>query len=143
MNPYETDPSKIPASDLYIGELAFGRYTPEEGEFKPDPRHISNRSDQSSAYWDTVLDKCTPEVRIYESMDRGRDVFALGAIIVKSNHLKPIEESDTYDRTFADRNEIEAIALVRKNVPDCRVPSIYFAGMVCLSIEMLVFCNNR
>lgn len=132
MNPYEADPSKIPATDLYADIPLYGRYYPKPDDFRVDPQHVNSPATDSLRYWASVVRRCTDENRIYPADEGGRDVFVLGSVIVKSSHLHP-REGATYpeiDFSYADANEIEAIGLAKIVLKDIQVPEIYFAGKV-------------
>lgn len=133
-NPYEADAAKIPETDRYQDLPCFGRYLPRADDFKPDRRYFNSTSTKSRRYWASVLKLCDESVRIYDNQDGGRDVFALGSVIVKSSHLKALDQGRDY--SYADANEVKAVALAREVVKDIRVPCIYFASKVrlCLSI---------
>lgn len=77
---------------------------------------------------------CDADTRIYENQDGGRDVFALGSVIIKSSHLKSTLEGRRAcrDYSFADANEVKATALVRDVLLDVAVPEILFADKVCV-----------
>ncbi|KAF1951109.1 hypothetical protein CC80DRAFT_597743 [Byssothecium circinans] len=132
MNPYEADPEKIPSTDRYADVPMYGRYLPRSADFTPDAKHINCTTPESLEYWSTVLDKCTESNRIYENQDGGRDVFALGSVIVKSSHLKAIRQGrrSHRDYSYADANEVEAIAIARKVLGSVKVPRVYFAAKV-------------
>ena len=132
MNPYEADPEKIPDTDRYQDVPLYGRYLPRSDDFKPNPSHINSTSPESIQYWESVLCLCNPGNRIYENQDGGRDVFALGSVIVKSSHLKKILDGRRAHRDYslADANEAEATALVREHVRSMKVPKIYFSNEV-------------
>ncbi len=89
---------------------------------------------QSVQYWESALQLCTPDVRIYDNEDGGRDVFALGRVIIKSSHLKHILQGRRSERdySFADANEVRAVAQVADVLKDTgiQVPHIFFAGKV-------------
>lgn len=129
-NPYEADPEKIPPTDPYREEPFYGRYLPRPTDFKPEPAHIRSSSPDSVAYWQSVLSQCTVENRIYENETGGRDVFALGSVIVKATHLK---QNHGRDYALADANEVAATELARPVLDKLgiKVPQIYFAGKVC------------
>ncbi|KAI1466425.1 uncharacterized protein F4812DRAFT_460697 [Daldinia caldariorum] len=130
MNPYESDPSKIPSTDRYADVPLYGRYSPRPTDFKPDAKHINVTTQESLNYWSTVLAQCTEHNRIYENDEGGRDVFALGSVIIKSSHLKPnLEGRRAYrDYSYADANEAEAIRLARNVLGDIKVSKVYFAS---------------
>jgi hypothetical protein len=132
MNPYEAHPAKIPSTDRYTDVPFYGRYFPQPDDFRPDPQHINSTTPESISYWLSVLKRCDPSVRLYENTDGGRDVFALGSVIVKSTHLKEKLEGRRAERDYslADANEVEATALARRVLGSVRVPQIYFAGKV-------------
>ncbi|KAF7557466.1 hypothetical protein G7Z17_g671 [Cylindrodendrum hubeiense] len=125
INPYETDPAKIPESDLYADVPQFGRYLPRPDDFVPDPQHINSTTPESIDYWLSVLSRCMAEFRIYENEPGRRDVFAFGSVIVKSAHLK---EEPLHDYTLVDENEAVVLSLAKQALGDIRVPRIYFSG---------------
>ncbi|KAI1179270.1 hypothetical protein F4777DRAFT_575300 [Nemania sp. FL0916] len=127
MNPYEADPEKIPKDDLYADDPFYGRYLPRSTDFKPDAKHINSTTPESLSYWSTVLAQCTAANRLYEADAGGRDVFALGSVIVKSSHLK---ETPSRDYSYADANEVEVIPLAKGVLNDIKVPQVYFAAKI-------------
>lgn len=138
MNPYEADPAKIPASDSYADIPQHGRYLPTPTDFTPDTTHAHSTSADSLQYWESVLSQCTASNRIYENETGGRDVFALGAAIVKSSHLKA---AASRDYALADANEVQATNMAAPKLHEIsvRVPQIYFAGRV----KSLLSFQNR
>ncbi|KNG86574.1 hypothetical protein ANOM_003849 [Aspergillus nomiae NRRL 13137] len=82
---------------------------------------------EAMQYWESVLSLCEGSTQIYPADEGGRDVFALGNVIVKSSHLHGTQE---IDYSFADANEVKAIPVARKVLRDIRVPEIYFAGKI-------------
>ncbi|KAJ5606078.1 hypothetical protein N7510_008859 [Penicillium lagena] len=116
-NPYEADPKEIPATDLYA-DVPF--------------MHVNSQTTDSLKYWASVLSLCTRYNRIYPADDGGRDVFALGSVIVTSSHLHAREGAQytEIDFSYADANEVRAIALAKTVLKDVKVPEIYFAGKV-------------
>jgi hypothetical protein len=132
MNPYESSPNRIPSTDRYADVPLYGRYFPSPTDFRPDTKHVNSTTSESIEYWSTVLQKCTEINRIYENQDGGRDVFALGTVIIKSSHLKNTLEGrkSHRDYSYADANEVEAISLARKVLGSIKVPQVYFAAKV-------------
>ncbi|QPG95232.1 hypothetical protein C2857_007876 [Epichloe festucae Fl1] len=59
--------------------------------------------------------------------DEGRDVFAIGSVIVKSSHR---HQDATVDYSYADANEVQAIAIAKSVLKGVRVPDIYFSGKI-------------
>lgn len=139
MNPYETDPEKIISTDLYADIPLYGRYCPKPDDFRLDPQHVNSHSADSRKYWASVLNLCNNAVMIYPADEGGRDVFALGSVIVKSSHLhaRAGVECSEINFLYADANEIEAITLARGVLKDIRVPEIYFSGkVISLNVEI-------
>ncbi|KAF4982960.1 hypothetical protein FZEAL_1530 [Fusarium zealandicum] len=97
----------------------------------PPPEHINSESSESLAFWQTVLSRCDSSNLVYKNEldDDGRDVFALGSVIIKSGHL---HETRTRDYSWNDKNEVVADALAQKPLAELgiKVPEIYFAGKV-------------
>lgn len=135
MNPYEACADNIPDTDRYIAEPLYGRYAPRADDFVPDKRHVNSTSPESLEYWTSVIEQCDASIRVYDNIDGGRDVFALGTVIIKSSHLKEKLQGRRAQRdySFADKNEVEATALARRALGDVKVPQIYFASKVCLN----------
>ncbi|KAJ5551249.1 hypothetical protein N7461_005947 [Penicillium sp. DV-2018c] len=132
MNPYATDPDDIPPSDLYSDLPLYGRYRPKPDDFRIDRQHVNSHSADSLAYWASIIDLCDQSARIYPADDGGRDVFALGSIIIKSSHLHT-PRSTKYteiDYSYADANEIQAIAIAKNVLKDVKLPEIYFTGKI-------------
>ncbi|KAI1411209.1 hypothetical protein F5Y13DRAFT_165947 [Hypoxylon sp. FL1857] len=130
MNPYEADPTKIPATDLYANVPIYGRYKPCPDDFVPSPPPGPSTNDDVIRYWERViLDKCTQANRMYE-VEGWRDVFALGSVIVMSSHLsvKPPEK----EHALRDANDQAAIAVVGDCLREVgvQVPTVYFQGKI-------------
>lgn len=124
MNPYETNSDHIPSTDSYADVPLYGRYSP-----KPDDFRVHLQQTKSQPYWTSVIELCNESVRIYPADEGGRDVFALGSVIVKPNHLHDTKE---IDYSYADANEVHAIDVARDLFKDTiREPEIYFAGKIC------------
>ena len=132
MNPYEANPDKIPPDDQYADLPLYGRYHPRADDFQPRPEHTNSSTAESLEYWASVLALCDASVRIFDDQAGGRDVFALGGVIIKSGHLNAHSTGRraTRDYSYADANEVKATDLARKLLKDVRVPKIYFAGKV-------------
>lgn len=135
MNPYTTEPEHIPSTDLYADVPLYGRYRPKPGDFCVKPEHIGSQSSDATQYWESVVSLCDESTRIYPADEGGRDVFALGSVIVKSSHLHDTPE---IDYSFADANEVEAISIAKNVLGNIRVPKIYFAGKVMI-LEVLSY----
>ncbi|TQN72490.1 hypothetical protein CSHISOI_03078 [Colletotrichum shisoi] len=134
MNPFASRPEEIPDTDQYVDVPFYGRYFPTPDDFRIDTQYVNSQSARSLQYWASVLGLCDQSVRIYPADEGGRDVFALGSIIIKSSHLhEGVDGRHTeIDYSYADANEIQAIALARSVLRDMnvRVPQIYFAGKI-------------
>jgi hypothetical protein len=87
MNPYEANPDRIPPTDLYADVPLYGRYFPKADDFRVDLQHVNSHTPDALRYWTSVVALCNEAVRIYPADEGGRDVFALGTVIVKSSHL--------------------------------------------------------
>ncbi|KAL4895860.1 kinase-like domain-containing protein [Aspergillus ambiguus] len=127
MNPYVTEPEHIPATDLYADVPLYGRYRPKPGDFSVTPEYIGCQSSDAMRYWESVVILCDKSTRIYPADEGGRDVFALGNVIVKSSHLHNTQE---IDYSFADANEVNAISIAEDILRNIRVPKIYFSGKI-------------
>ncbi|KAI0806366.1 hypothetical protein GGR55DRAFT_201072 [Xylaria sp. FL0064] len=132
MNPYTSNPDDIPASDNCAEVPFYGRYFPRSDDFRVDPQHVNSQSVDSLQYWASVVGLCNESVRIYPADEGGRDVFALGSVIVKSSHLHKTRDGrpTEIDYSYADANEVQAVAIAKSVLKDVRVPEIYFAGKI-------------
>lgn len=132
MNPYTTNPDDIPATDLYADVPLYGRYFPRQDDFHVDLQHVNSLSTASLQYWASVVGLCNESVRIYPADEGRRDVFALGSVIVKSSHLHDPGNGQIkeVDFSYADANEVQAIAIAKNILKDIRVPDIFFASKV-------------
>lgn len=106
MNPYVTEPDQIPPTDRYADDPDYGRYKPKPDDFQIDPQHVSSQAPGSFRYWVSVLDLCNESNRVYPADEGGRDVFALGSIIVKSSHLHG--QGKEIDYSYADANGVSS-----------------------------------
>ncbi|KAM5346999.1 hypothetical protein ACJ41O_010004 [Fusarium nematophilum] len=128
VSPYETDPSRIPETDRYADIPLYGRYGPAADDFRPQPEHINSTSPQSLKYWEGVLSLCGDSNLAYKNEldDHGRDVFALGSVIVKSGHL---HKPPTRDYSYNDKNEVAAVALARRPLEELGIKRIPGVGL--------------
>lgn len=131
MNPYASRPEDIPATDSYADLPCYGRYFPRPDGFHVNLEHVNCDSPVSLQYWTTVIDLCDESTMIYPADEGGRDVFALGNIIVKSSHL---HKEGEMDYSYADSNEVKAITIARDALEELKIraPVIYFHGKVCV-----------
>ncbi|KAI0873272.1 hypothetical protein GGS24DRAFT_464348 [Hypoxylon argillaceum] len=132
MNPYESNPDKIPTTDLYADTPLYGRYFPRPDDFQVNSEHVGSHSQDALQYWSSVIGLCTESIRIYPADEGGRDVFALGSVIIKSSHLHETKDGQIaeIDYSYADANEIEATAIARNVLNHIRLPKIYFSGKI-------------
>lgn len=133
MNPYISNPNHIPKADPYADVPLYGRYFPRPDDFRVDIQHVNSSSEESLQYWATVVGLCTESNLIFPA-DEGRDVFAVGSVIVKSSHR---HQDATIDYSGADANEVQAIAIAKSALKGVRVPNIYFSGKVHCSYRLL------
>ncbi|KAK6344571.1 hypothetical protein TWF718_006531 [Orbilia javanica] len=135
MNPYEADPTKIPATDPYADVPLYGRYLPQENDFHPETCHIRSFTPEALSYWKSILERLDSSNLLYEDpSDDGRDIFALGRIIIKSSHMK--HKMPVRQYSVSDQNELAATALVRDtlNRMGVEVPEILFLGKVSIAL---------
>lgn len=139
MNPYLSNPDDIPASDQYADLVSYGRYLPRPNDFRVLATQINSQSAASLKYWASVLGLRDDSNMICPGIDDGRDVFALGSVIVKSNHLHHTSDEQQHhateiDYSYADANEMQAIGLARTVLTQVKTPEIYFSGKVCIDL---------
>ncbi|VUC20912.1 unnamed protein product [Clonostachys rosea] len=126
---YATEIADIPKGDRYADIPLYGRYGPKCDDFKPLTQHVNSSAPESLRYWEDVLSRLGDSNIVYKNEldEDGRDVFALGTLIIKSGHL---HAAPTRDYSLNDANEVAAIDLARKPLGelDIAVPDIYFTG---------------
>jgi len=142
MNPYVSNPDNIPATDRYVDVPCYGRYSPKSDDFHVSLRYLNSQDADSLQYWASVVDLCNESNGIYPADEGGRDVLALGSIIIKSSHLhEPRDGQHTdIDYSYADANKVKAVAIAKRVLRDVRVPAIYFAGKVPVLSDCLAMC---
>ncbi|KAK7534221.1 uncharacterized protein J3D65DRAFT_477718 [Phyllosticta citribraziliensis] len=106
----------------------------------PDFNVANSDSPAARAYWDEVLDLCTPATLIHAPLGYdddidggeliGRFIYAVGNVVVKTGVMSGKEvqvKRKNYDGV--DQNEVEAVALVKKKCGNAvPVAEILFAG---------------
>ncbi|KAJ5158683.1 uncharacterized protein N7500_008334 [Penicillium coprophilum] len=117
MNPYIADPDHIPPADLYADLPLHGRYSAKPDDFCIDVKDINCQYPHSVQYWASVHDLCNKSLGVYPADEGGRDVSALGNIIVKPGYLHTQDGAEYSEIIFyyADANDVQAMALA-KNV---------------------------
>ncbi|ODH53582.1 hypothetical protein GX48_00416 [Paracoccidioides brasiliensis] len=128
VSPYETYPEKLPQSDQFLARHThYGRYHPSSDDFKPDHIHCHVNNDESRRYWETVLAQCNENTRMNSPAAGKRDTFALGSVIVKSDHMST---EPTGDYSVVDGNMAHAIKIAEKVLPDLQLPQIYLRAKI-------------
>ncbi|EFW20381.1 hypothetical protein D8B26_003229 [Coccidioides posadasii str. Silveira] len=94
----------------------------DQSKFVPDASHIRSTDPLSLEYWEKVLAKCVPETQLNAPAPGRRDTFALGNVIIKSDHQSA---EPTGDYSFWDENEEAAVNLVAGVLPDVKLPEYY------------------
>jgi hypothetical protein len=105
---------------------------------------MNSASAASLKYWASVVELCNESIQIYPADEGFRDVFALGSVVVKSSHLHDTGDGqiNEIDYSYADANEVEAIAIAKRILKDVRVPDIYFSGKVRTVSHTLLRCAS-
>ncbi|KAL1955324.1 hypothetical protein VTO42DRAFT_8664 [Malbranchea cinnamomea] len=99
------------------------RTLPADDDFVPDIARINlNDTTHSRHYWEEVLGLCNDETRLNVRAPGKRDVFALGSVIVKSDHQAP---EATGDYSAMDENECVAVKIVASALQDIQLPQCY------------------
>ena len=136
-NPFETDVTKVPSTDLYTDRPLYGRYEPHPDDFVPDPE----RRQDDLEYWESVLERCSEENRI-SSIPGRRETFAVGSIIVGSSHLQYPKDYPTINYLARDRNEVKALSMMREEFANYKVPKIWFQGHVSSKLTSSTLISN-
>ncbi|WEW55246.1 COMPASS (complex proteins associated with Set1p) component [Emydomyces testavorans] len=104
-----------------------GAYLSQDDDFTPDTSHIRSTDPVSLEYWKEVLSKCRPENQLNTPAPGRRDTFALGSVIIKSDHRSP---EPTGDYSFVDKNEEVAVTLAAEALPGFKLPEYYLRTKV-------------
>lgn len=83
VNPYETDPARIPEDDpFYQRSPQYGRYLPRDDDFQPRYDDWCQFDPQATEYWEsTVKALCTPENSLH--LQGERQAYAAGRVIIR------------------------------------------------------------
>ncbi|KAL4978183.1 hypothetical protein BDW66DRAFT_21995 [Aspergillus desertorum] len=131
VNPYETDPARIPEDDpFYRRSPQYGRYLPRDDDFQPLYDDWCQSDPQATEYWEsTVKALCTPENSLH--LQGERQAYAAGRVIIR------IDQEDAVGAA-AERflclnaNELSASRKADNAFKHLGVdvPKIYFCGII-------------
>lgn len=132
VNPYETDPDKIPKDDPYLlaRSAHYGRYVPRPDDFTPRYNYWYQSEPESIPYWKEVVGKyCTPENSLKESGTR--EAFAAGSVIIRVDE-ESAEGPAAEKYSLLNANELCAARKAEEVLRpmDVAVPLIYFCGII-------------
>lgn len=131
MNPYETDPDKIPEGDPYLARSPhYGRYHPLPEDFTPQHNYWYQSEPESTAYWKEIVGKyCIPENSI--QIVGNREAFVAGTVIIRVDNENA---TGTVEALYSclNANELGAARKAEETLRDLdiAVPVIYFCGTV-------------
>lgn len=131
VNPYETDPTRVPPNDPYLLRSAYyGRYSPHPDDFVPRYNCWYLSEPELIPYWKEVVGNiCRPENYLGEF--GSRDSFAAGTVIIrvdKEDSVGPAAER----YSCLNANELCAARKAQEVLKDVNVtvPVIYFCGSI-------------
>lgn len=131
INPYETDPDKLPKDDPFLSQSAdYGRYTPHPADFTPRYQHWYQSDPGTNAHWEEIaLKYCTPEYSL--NVSGSRQAFAVGSVIVRVDR-DAVEGAAVERYSCVNANELSAARKVEESLRDIgvAVPVIYFCGTI-------------
>ena len=96
--------------------------SPRGGSTIPDISRVSLDDDESQRYWKQIMGWCNDETRLNSSTTSKRGVFAIGNVVVKSDHLAG---EATGDYGAMDANECAAVELLSDVLVGIRLPKCY------------------
>lgn len=131
VDPYETDPNKIPADDSFVSRSPYyGRYAPCADDFTPRFMHWHQDDPAINTYWQKVVEQyCTPQYSL--NTDGSREAFVAGGIIIRVD--RDVAEGTMAEKyLFANANELAAAQKAEDSLRDIgvTVPVIYFCGTI-------------
>lgn len=131
VNPYETDPTRVPPNDPYLLRSAYyGRYSPHPDDFVPRYNCWYLSEPELIPYWKEIVGKfCRPENSLGELGDR--DSFAAGTVIIRVDREDSVgQAAERY--SCLNANELCAARKAEEVLKDVNaaVPVIYFCGSI-------------
>lgn len=131
INPYETDPERIPRDDPYTSRSPhYGRYTPRDDDFKPRYDHWHQSDPETTAYWEEIVrHSCVQENSL--EVPGSRDVFATGSVVIRVDQ-ENVDNTSTERYSYVNANELSSARKAEDALKDLgvAVPVIYFCGIV-------------
>ena len=131
MNPYETDPERVPKDDPYISRSPdYGRYTPHDDDFKPRYDRWHEPEPEATAYWEDIVRKsCVPENSL--NVPGSREAFSAGRVVIKVDN-ENVDDGFAEVYSCVNANELSSARKVEDVLKEIgvAVPVIYFCGTV-------------
>ncbi|KAL5001098.1 hypothetical protein BDV10DRAFT_19349 [Aspergillus recurvatus] len=131
VNPYETDPARIPEDDpFYRRSPQYGRYLPRDDDFQPLYDDWCQSDPQATEYWEsTVKALCTPENSL--NLQGKRQAYAAGRVIIRIDQEDAVGEAA---EMFLCLNANELSASRKADTAfkhlGVDVPKIYYCGII-------------
>ncbi|RDW86515.1 putative PHD transcription factor [Aspergillus mulundensis] len=131
VNPYETDPARIPADDPFHQRSPnYGRYLPRVDDFQPRYNDWCQSDPSATEYWeDTVRALCIPENSLH--LQGERQAYAAGSIIIRVDQEDAVgEAADKF--LCLNANELNASRKAEHAFRNLgvAVPTIYYCGII-------------
>ncbi|KAK2743669.1 hypothetical protein FQN57_004778 [Myotisia sp. PD_48] len=120
-------PSPVGETEAVQRSPNYGCYIPCDEDFQPDKRHWNCIGPESLRYWETLLAQCNADTRINYPRPMKRDMFAIGGVLVKSDHLGP---KPSFNQEVLDMNEEMAVTILHGYIPDIQLPQIFFRSKI-------------
>lgn len=131
MNPYETDPERVPKDDPYISRSPdYGRYTPRDDDFNPRYDRWHEPEPEATAYWEDIVRKsCVPENSL--NVPGSREAFSAGRVVIKVDN-ENVDDGSAEVYSCVNANELSSARKVEDVLKaiGVAVPVIYFCGTV-------------
>lgn len=131
MNPYETDPQRIPKDDAYISRSPYyGRYAPRDGDFRPRYDRWYQSEPEESAYWEETVRKFWVAENCL-NVPGTREAFAIGSVVVRVDQ-ESVDDASVESYSCANANELSSGRKVEDALKEVgvSVPVIYFYGVI-------------
>lgn len=131
INPYETDPERIPKDDPYTSRSPhYGRYTPRDDDFRPRYDHWHQSDPETTAYWEEIVRKSCVQGNSLEVLG-GRGAFATGSVVIRVDQ-ESMDDTSTERYSYVNANELSSARKAEDALKDIgvAVPVLYFCGIV-------------
>jgi len=130
VNPYETNPERIPRDDPFLAQSAhYGRYSPQPDDFTTHYKRWYQSDPDANAFWQDIARKfCIPENSL--GVSGPREAFAAGGVVI------------WVDREVADGPAAERYSCVNANALSAARKAEDALKEIGVAVPVICFCGT-